>query len=167
MPSRFRDALLAAGFLVMLGGCRSNAIEVTTSFDPVATFPSQATFTWDEGASKLPDDPRIRELNLASLIQEAADGAFAARGYRRVAASPADYRLVYEVGENRWHGPEGTTSIFSVSLRLIDAKSNRHVWFGFGRAEVQVGLAREERAQRLREALDRMLEKFPPSRQSS
>ena len=167
MPSPCRDALLAAVFLVMLAGCRSNGVEVTTSFDPVATFPSQATFTWDDGASKLPDDPRIRELNLDSLIKEAANGAFGVRGYRRVAAAPADYRLVYEVGENRWHGPEGTTSIFSVSLRLIDAKSNRHVWFGFGRAEVHAGRTREERAQRLREAMDRMLASFPPSQRSS
>ena len=51
----------------------------------------------------------------------------------------------------------------SISLLLADAKTDRRVWHGFGRAEVQAGRTPAERAKRLREAFDRMLAEFPPS----
>ena len=155
--------LLVGCPLLWIAGCASNGVQTSTSFDPLATFPSQASFVWDDAASRLPADARIAELDLGPLIQQAANEAFAVRGYRRVASPPADYRLSYEVGENRWYGPEGETSVVSVSLLLRDAKSDRRVWTGFGRAEVQEGLSREERGRRLRSAFDKLLEGFPPS----
>ena len=157
---------LAAVLLVAATGCASDGIEVTTSADPLAIFPSQGTFVWDDAANKLPMDERIQELDLDPLIKQAANGAFAARGYREVGSEPADFRLVYEVGENRWYGPDGVTSVVSISLLLKDPKSGRHVWLGFGRAEVQPNVPREERSRRLRSAFDKMLEKFPPSSHS-
>jgi hypothetical protein len=162
MSSRRPLAALAAALLAVVVGCGSSGIDVSTSADPLARFPAQATFGWDASASKMPDDPRIRELDLDPRIREAARAAFAARGYREV-ASGGDYRLSYEVGENRWYGPEGTTSVVSVSLMLVDAKTDRRVWLGFGRAEVQTGRTPEERAKRLRDAFDRMLADFPPA----
>jgi hypothetical protein len=156
-------ASLAALLLVAFAGCASNGIQTSTSFDPLTTFPSQATFVWDDAANRLPADERIAQLDLDPMIRQAAEEAFAARGYRRVASEPADYRLSYEIGENRWHGPEGTTSVVSISLQLADATSRRRVWLGFGRAEVQQGLTRDERARRLRSAFDELLASFPPS----
>lgn len=158
---------LAAVLLAAAVGCASDGIEVTTGADPLATFPAQGTFVWDDAGNKLPKDERIHELNLDPLIKQAATAAFAARGYREVNSEPADFRLVYEVGENRWYGPDGVTSVVSISLLLKDPKSGRHVWLGFGRAEVQTNVPREERGRRLRGAFDKMLEKFPPSSRSS
>jgi hypothetical protein len=54
-------------------------------------------------------------------------------------------------------------AIGSVSLLMTEAGTGRRVWLGFGRAEIYVGLTREERKARLRNALDRMLAEFPPS----
>lgn len=156
-------ASLAALALVSLAGCASKGIETSTSFDPLETFPRQATFVWDDAANRLPADARLEELDLDSMIRRAANEAFAVRGYTRVASAPADYRLSYEVGENRWTGPEGVTSVVSISLLLKDAKTDRRVWLGFGRAEVQPGLARDERYRRLRGAFDDLLRTFPPS----
>ena len=163
LPPAPRVALL----LVALAGCASDTLQTSTSFDPLATFPGQATFVWDDAASRLPEGERIAELDLDPLIKQAANEAFAVRGYERVASEPADYRLSYEVAENRWHGPEGVTSVVSISLLLKDAKSDRRVWLGFGRAEVQQGVTRDERARRLREAFDELLETFPPSGRAS
>ena len=157
---------LAAALLASLASCASDGIQVTTSFDPLATFPAQGTFVWNDTANKLPDDERLRELDLDALIKRAAEDAFAARGYRRVASGSADYRLAYEVGENVWRGPEGTTSVVSISLVLTSTRSDRRVWVGFARAEVQPSVAREERARRLREAFDKMVAEFPPSNPS-
>ena len=114
----------------------------------------------------MPKDERIQELNLAPLIKQAANEAFAARGYRQAASGSAEFLLSYELGENRWSGPEGMSSVASISLILRDPKSGRQVWLGYGRAEVQANLSREERSRRLRQAFDAMLEKFPPSSHS-
>jgi hypothetical protein len=160
-----RPALvLLATVPLVLCGCASDAPQVMTSFDPLESFPGQATFVWDDSASKLPQDERLRELDLDQLIKQAADEAFAVRGYRRVASAPADYRLSYQVGENVWHGAEGVTSVVSVSLVLSDPKNGRHVWLGFARAEVQPGLSRTERARRVRRTFDQLLAEFPPRR---
>lgn len=153
---------LAAALLTAVG-CASDGIEVTTSADPLMTFPKQGTFVWDDSANKLPKDERIQELNLDPLIKQAANEAFAARGYRQVASGAAEFLLAYELGENRWHGPEGTSSVVSISLILKEPKSGRQVWLGYGRAEVQPNVPREERSRRLRRAFDEMLEEFPPS----
>ena len=161
MPIRRPSTLLAALLALALAACQSDTAEFSTSYDPLVVFPKNASFAWDATASRLPDDPRIRELELDPLIREAADGAFAARGWRPVRGA-ADYRLAYELGENRWTGPDGSTSMVTLSLFLVDAKSGRRVWSSYGRAEVQPGLTREERAKRLRATLDRMLEAFPP-----
>jgi hypothetical protein len=45
----------------------------------------------------------------------------------------------------------------------VESASRRRVWSGFGRAEIHVGLTPEERRERLRRALARMLEDFPPA----
>jgi len=163
MTPRRVAAALAAVLVASLWGCASDGVQVTTSFDPLATFPRQATFAWNNAANKLPQDERMRELDLDALIQQAANDAFAARGYRKVASGPSDYRLSYEVGENVWRGAEGVTSFVSISLVLTSAKSDRRVWVGFARAEVRPSVTREERARRLREAFDEMLKAFPPS----
>jgi hypothetical protein len=91
-----------------------------------------------------------------------ANEAFAARGYR-LAAPPTDYQLSYHYVVNERIGADVSKAVGSLSLLLVESASRRRVWLGFGRAEVFVGLSREERKARLRDALERMLEKFPPS----
>jgi hypothetical protein len=163
MTLRWLTAALTAALLSSLAACASDGMQVTRSFDPLATFPKQATFVWNDAANRLPKDDRLRQLDLDPMIKQAANDAFAARGYRPGGSGSANYRLSYEVGENIWYGAEGMTSVVSISLVLAEAESDRRVWVGFGRAEVQPSIARDERARRLREAFDEMLAGFPPS----
>jgi hypothetical protein len=148
---------------VHLAGCSSDGIDVSTTFDPLTSFPTQASYAWDDLANKLPKEPRLQPLDLDSLIKEAANAEFAERGYRAVASESPDYRLSYELVVHTWIGPDNSRSVGSLSLMLVEAGTNRRVWLGFGRAEVHVGLTREERTMRLREAMAGMLEKFPPA----
>ncbi|MEN8158824.1 MAG: DUF4136 domain-containing protein [Myxococcota bacterium] len=141
--------------------CASNdAIPVSTTHDPLARFPAQATFSWDEAAISLPDMPE-REATDA-LFREVAEEAFAARGYQ-AGAPPTNFRLSYHYAVNERIGPDVAKAVGSVSILMTESDTGRRVWLGFGRAEVYVGLTREERKARLRDALDRMLAKFPPS----
>jgi len=144
-------------------GCASEGIDVSTTFDPLTRFPAQASYVWDEAASQLPDDPRINQMDTDSLIREAANAEFAARGYRLATSGSANYRLSYDLAVHTWYGPDNSSSLGSLSLWLADASTKRRVWMGYVRAEVLVGLSREERLTRMRGAMARLLEKFPPA----
>jgi hypothetical protein len=146
-----------------LAGCASDGVEVSTTYDPLTSFPAQATYTWDERANRLPTDPRIVALDLAPILKAAAEEEFAARGYRAAVSRPVDYRLSYQLVVHTWIGADNSRSVGSLSMLLVEADTGRRVWLGFGRAEVHVGLTRAERKQRLREALARILENFPPT----
>jgi hypothetical protein len=159
-----RHVLGLSLWLAALGlGCASEGIDVSTTFDPLARFPAQATYVWDESASQLPDDPRFNQMETDSLIQEAANAEFGARGYRVATSGSANYRLSYDLTVHTWYGPDNSSSLGSLSLWLADAATRRRVWMGYVRAEILVGLSREERLARMRGALARLLEKFPPT----
>ena len=147
----------------LLAGCASDGLEVSTTFDPLSSFPAQARYTWDTRANKLPPDPRLAELDLDRIITEAADEAFASHGYRRAAAADSpDYHLSYQLVVHSWIGADNSRSLGSLSLLLTEAASGRRVWLGFGRAEVQMGLSASERKERMGRAIAKILEGFPP-----
>ena len=147
MPRRLPLSLLLAAHLALLG-CASDPIDVSTMFDPLTRFPAQATYLWDQTASQLPDDPRINQMDMDSLIREAADAEFAARGYRPSTSGSAHYKISYDLTVHTWYGPDNSSSLGSLSLWLADAASKRRVWMGYVRAEIHVGLSRAERLAR-------------------
>ena len=157
-----RSLCLLALLVTVLGGCASDGVEVSTAFDPLTPFPRQATWLWDRAASHIPDDPRFAQLDIEPLIQETASEALAARGYQQGQGS-GHYKLSYQLAAFSWIGGTESRSIGTLSLTLVEAASGRRVWMGFVRADILVGLSREERKVRLRSALDRLLEKFPPT----
>lgn len=166
MIPRSARCLILALLVHALAGCASDGLQVSTAFDPLTRFPRQATYVWDTAANRLPDDPRIAQLELGPKIEEAARGALAARGYREDPAAP-NYRLSYQVAVNTWFGGEGSHSLGTLSLQFVDGASGRRIWMGFGRAEVLVGLTDEERELRLRDVMDSLLEDFPPNQRGN
>jgi hypothetical protein len=154
-----------AALASLLAACASSeAPNVSTTFDPLVPFPRQATYSWDEAANQLPDDSRIDRSEIDGIIREAVDAEMSARGYRPVApGAAANYRLSYDLAIHTWLAADNSRSVGSLSLWLSEAASRRRVWMGYVRAEIYVGLSRPDRVARLREAIGRMLEKFPPS----
>ncbi len=166
--TRPRLALLPVLLLLWpLAGCATDDVQVSRTFDPLTAFPAEATYAWDESANQLPQDPRLQPMNLGPVLEETANEAFGARGYRVVTSGEPDYFLSHQLTVHNWYGPDNTRSIGSLSLLLVDAESSRRVWMGFARAEVHVGLSEEERRARLLETLDRMLEDFPPAQRGA
>ena len=161
MPRRLFVLVLLAHLALV--GCASNPIDVSTTFDPLTPFPARAMYLWDEAANSLPDDPRINQMETDSLIRESANAEFAARGYQLSTTAAAHYKLSYDLTVHTWYGPNNSSSLGSLSLWLADAASRRRVWMGYVRAEMLVGLSHEERLARLRGAMARLLENFPPS----
>ena len=162
MTDRFH--LIAAGLvLLLLAGCASDNINASSAFDPLHPFPSQASYTWDATANRLPDNPRLEQLDLHTLITEAANEEFSNRGYRQAAGGSPNFRLSYQLAVYTWIGADNSMSVGSLALTLNDAGSGRRVWMGFARAEVNIGLTHAERKERLRTVVARILEKFPPN----
>ena len=161
-PDRFMHVAELNRMASNLAGCASGGIETSTTFDPLHPFPAQATFLWDERANRLPKDPRIQQLDLGPLIQEAANAEFSARSWQPV-DGPANYRLSYDLAVHSWIGANNSRSIGSLSLILVEQATDHRVWLGYARADVHVGLSVEERRARMRQAVARMLAKFPPS----
>ncbi len=154
---------LAALALALLACASGDAIPVSTNYDPLVRFPAAASYVWDEAANTLPDDPAIDPKSTDALFKDAANEAFAARGYRVTPGPAADFRLSYQYVVHTYIGPDVSRSLGSLSLLLSDHATGRRVWMGFGRAEIHVGLSPEERRAQLADAMRRMLEKFPPS----
>ncbi len=150
-------------FLVLLSAaCASGGIPVNSTHDPLARFPAQATFSWDVAANKLPEASLLGGLEPGPLIEQIAEEAFTARGYRRAVSAAPDYRLSYELAVHRFIGVEESHATASLSFLLSEASTGRRVWLGWGRAEFFVDAALEQRRERMRDAMQRMLADFPP-----
>jgi hypothetical protein len=162
--AQIRVRFLLAAAVVSLLACASDdtAIPVSSSYDPLYRFPLESTFAWDERSNTLPDNPDIDRNATDALLKEVIGEVFAAHGYRPGGAD-APYRLSYEYAVNRRTGPDESFAMGSVSLILVERASRRRIWTGFGRAEIYQGLTPEERRERLRRAMDRMLANFPPT----
>jgi hypothetical protein len=162
VPAPVRVCCLVFTALIALVACASDdAIPVSTNYDPLFHFPARATYAWDEAANTFPNNPDIDRKEMDALLKDVANEAFAAHGYR-VTPGPADYRLSYQFSITSRRGVE-SVAVGSLSLLLTETSSGRRVWTGFGQAEVFVGLTPEQRRARLRDAMERMLQNFPPN----
>ena len=144
-------------------GCAKPAFDASAIFDPLAVFPAEATFAWNDQANHLPDNPELQPLEYDRLIKQVSAEEFGKRGYTQSETESPDYSLTYELTVHRWISAEKTRATGTLSLTLVDTKSNNRVWLGFGRAQVLVGLNEEERVERLRVILAGILADFPPN----
>jgi hypothetical protein len=162
MLKRRAMGFLPVTLLAFAIGCASDGIEVSTTFDPLTRFPAQATFAWDAAANELPADERIAALDIGPRLEAAAEAEFAAKGYHPATSADPDYLLSYQLVVHSWIGADNSRSVASLSLLLEEAASGRRVWLGFGRAEIHMQLPQDEREARLRTAVAKILEGFPP-----
>lgn len=161
MPLQKQLLVLAASALLAMTGCAKD-IYVSSTWDPLDVFPKQATYAWDESASKLPTDPRLQALDLGPSIRQSADKAFAEHGYT-VTTGTADYHLSYQLAVHTFIGPEKSSAGGTLSLQMIKVSTGHRVWTGFGRSDVHVGATPEAREARLDEVMREMLKGFPPN----
>jgi hypothetical protein len=162
MKSRTHFSSLVLGSLLLAVGCAKPAFDVSAVFDPLATFPSRATVSWDDKANHPPDNPELQSHDYDRLLKQISNEEFAKRGYTSVATGAADYLLSYELTIHRWISAEKTQATGTLSLSLVDTRTHNRVWLGYGRAQVLVGLSEKERSERLRLILVEMLKDFPP-----
>jgi hypothetical protein len=156
---------LWALLLIALASCASD-VAIETSYDPLAVFPSQGTFAWDEDANKISD--KLSQLGLADLLPPAVESALGDRGWRKTTPDTAHLLVSYHVGVSItiWAAEPGddehSRAMGSISVELTDPESKRRLWVGFIQAEVHPSLSQQERTARIDDAMERLFKEFPP-----
>ncbi len=184
MSIRMIALMVAAAAGLVLSGCASYQVE--SDFDPEVDFSQYGTFAW---LPRTPDanSPIKSDSLLYNRIERAVNNNLAAKGMR-LAESEADASLLvtehigieqklrvnttnYGYGYGSWGyygGGYQQTQVDqyeegTLMIDLIDAKTKQLVWRGTAQSRLQNLKTPEERNKRIREAVDAILEKYPPA----
>ena len=182
-----RTLLLVAGLVVaglLLGACASDRVFVTSSLEDGARFHDYLDYRWLAGEELRAGAHPERHRALAEMVQAAVDLELSYKGYRRREQGRVDFFLsvqtdledVAVISSERYRGwshgynyrrmmsnrnvsrierePQGV-----LTIRIIDATSDRVVWRGSAAGLLGDARHRERRVQRV---VERMLAQFPP-----
>jgi len=169
--------------LAALVGC--SGIRIDTDYDPAADFSTLKTWAWVPASARRGGDPRIVNDLVDARIRAAVEAGLASRGYRKV-SSGSDFVVTYHAGLERkiqvdrlygsggyypyrdWHYYGGGETVVreydegTLLLDVIDAKQKTLVWRGSARAVVDEAATPEQREAKIRAAVEKMLDRFPP-----
>lgn len=175
----------AFALFVCLSGCAT--FRVQTDYDPAVDFARLRTYAWQARAPRTDADPRVHNDLLDGRVRAAVDRVLQARGYQPAGDADADFRVAYIVTiEPRtdihtipvsygwgWWGVMATETYVdqyeqgTLLLDVIDTDSNKLIWRGSAAARVVEDRTPEQRTQRVNEAVEKILERFPPTRKST
>ena len=168
------------------------SVKVRVNFDKAFDFTPVQTWQWNaQGAGQVilarsqMDDREAVRLRAEPVIKEAAGAELQRRGLSAAAGAPdltLTYYLIMTVGTSahsmgqflpsvpQWGLPPfspSTTALEAVergTLVLDFSASDRVVWRGLGEAGFSMDLDAKKREALLRDAIKKVLEKFPPKR---
>lgn len=164
-------AILIAG--LSLAGCYG--VEYSHDFDRQEDFAPLRTWAWAPTmASDAEHSRRVSDLNQAR-IESAVESELARKGYRRVDASSADFRVRYDAAVRErvdrdsvhydWHfGDVYVYDEGTVVIDVLGGEDERLLWRGAARSRADFDMTPEERDESIREAVAGILEKFPPEK---
>jgi hypothetical protein len=106
----------------------------------------------------------MKTLNIQNIVEEAIAEGLAKRGYTLApAGGKVDFRVHYQLGLGREIKQDSVKSYASLSLTLVDAKTDRSAWVGFIKTGAGIAAPETQRRKKLREQMNEMLKNFPPS----
>jgi hypothetical protein len=170
---------LACGALVFIAvGCSS--LSYYSDYDKQADFSVYRSFTWIGGSYEPveggPVDAPLFEQRVRSAVEAELsamgfevrqdDGAdmliaYHASGKETIDTSPQDYGYAY----GRWAHSDVSVQSYregTLIIDLIDAGTKELVWRGWATGTVQENLSSAEREKRIREAVARIMDQYPP-----
>jgi hypothetical protein len=157
-----RHILVLAVIALLGAGCSAKKIGAT--YDPFVIFPATAQWTWNTELNRIPKDPSMETLNVQNIVEDAIAEGLAKRGYTLAPADgKVDFRVHYQLGLGREIKQDSVKSYASLSLTLVDAKTDRSAWVGFIKTGADIAAPEAQRRKRLREQMNEMLKDFPPA----
>lgn len=174
---------LACLSLVAVAGLACSTVAVSSDFDPSYDFSGLKTYTWMSTQPEQTGDPRVDNQLTEERIRRAVDEELAAKGYVK-REQPVDFLVAYSAAIERrtdvevvqdyygpgwgyWGAGSSYTTISdydegSILLDILDPANKKLIWRGVAAAELYFDSTPEERDQRTREAVEKILERFPP-----
>lgn len=168
----FRTFLVPCLILLLIG-CSS--IKVTHDYDPEIDFSSLKTYDW----LPLPDEAEINKLTVRR-IKNAVNTQLEAKGLSVTPDNP-DFLIGILLGKEQkvsvtdwgypygrygryWSGGVDVTQydVGTITLDFVDAQSKELIWRGTAERELEDKKTPEKREQIINEAVEKMLENFPP-----
>lgn len=179
---RWNVAAVAALIIVCASSCAT--VRVQTDYDPAADFTRLRSYAWQPRPPRADADPRISNDLLDARIRSAVDRVLQARGYQVTTDATPDFHVAYIVTIDTrtdihtvpvsygwgWWGVMGTETYVdryeqgTLLLDIIDTGSNKLIWRGSAAARVVDDDSPEERTRRVNDAVEKILERFPPQR---
>ncbi len=173
---------------IVIAACGGPTINALHDPEALSDFGRYQTYAWRPHPSpETGVNPAV-----GPLVVGAADEALAAKGYRLAAAGTADFLIAWQVTiEAKQQVSEIDISPHSVApggrlpagppvrrtvpltrefnegtliLDIIDSPTQRHVWRGWAQGEVQKDVEPGVREKRIREAVRKIVDKFPSKR---
>lgn len=182
-----RLAMWAAAAVLLLVACATAPpMTIEADYEPAVAgmLASYRTYAWLPRPPGLPVEPN--EMAVAPVVKQAVDDTLAAKGYRQDGQTPhflvawyvnleAKQRITtVQTGYGRYRHP-GLPPATTPPIRMVheytegtlivdvlDAPTRSLVWRGTAQAEVLPSVDLPTREARIREAVRRILERFPP-----
>jgi hypothetical protein len=150
--------------VIALLGASGCAPKIGATYDSFVIFPATAQWTWNEELNRSPKNPSMETLNIKSIVRETITEGLAKRGYTLApAGGKVDFRVHYQVGLGQVIKQDSVKSYASLSLTLVDTKTDRSAWVGFIKTDADIAIPEAERRKRLRKKMNEMLKNFPPN----
>ncbi|UCH83770.1 MAG: DUF4136 domain-containing protein [Candidatus Latescibacterota bacterium] len=178
-----RMIVSVAAVIVLMTGC-SQKIRVESDWDVEADFTRYKMWDWVPGDAGVTESLTIDNAEVRERIEKVVEEGFWAKGYERTSGA-ADFYVKYYVG----YGEELNTrnienyyeymnySVFvprvtrtytdvweqgTIIIDIIDADAKKLVWRGNAWTEVNPQAGPRENEPKLKEAVKKILEDFPP-----
>ena len=153
--------VLAVIALLCTSGC---AKKIGATYDAFAIFPATAQWTWNDELNRFPKNPSMETMNIESIVRETITAGLAERGYTLApAGGKVDFLVHYQVGLGQKVKQHSVKSYASLSLTLVDTKTDRSAWVGFIKTDADIATPEAQRRKRLRKQMNKMLKNFPPN----
>ena len=178
----FVSIVLGAGLslILFLAGCSD--LSISTDYDTAADFSGLRTYSWyPEEDSPAPEKSEISPL-INARIRAALEAGLEAKGYSQVVNGAPDFLVAYRAAVGRrietrstavpvgygW----GTTVVSGTELYtydegtllvdIVDPKTKMLLWRGTARKAVDGDASAKDRDEIVRNAVEKLLERFPP-----
>ena len=179
MRSMIATAGVGLGLVLGLSGCFP--IRVETGHDPSGNFAARRTYAWKSGPRITTGDPRFENPQMEAQLKQTIDSVLTEKGFSKVESNPGflvdvegklgagtstvvrrprqddsvpDWRWM---GSNTVHYEQG-----ALILEMTDPSSGQPLWRAVATGMVQDQVEAEERRERGKKAVRKMLEDFPP-----
>ena len=176
-------------FVVMLffiSGC--STIKVTSDYNPAVSFSEFQTYEWISDEPKKTGDPRIDgNTLLQNRVRSAVNNSLASKGYQKVTSGKPDFLVTYHVtldkqtkiqtintynhyGPGWGWGYGNETFVYtydqgSLIIDFVEPDSRKLIWRGSATDKVNFSNSPEKKEQKINEAVEKLLEQFPPQTQ--